>query len=260
MNFIHVFILSLVEGLTEFLPVSSTGHLIITSWFFGIEDEGFVKSFNIIIQFGAILSVLAIYWRQFLPKEKNFGFYKKVFIAFLPAAIIGLVVKKKIDLVLGSIEVVATSLIVGGFILIWSDRFFKKQYGEGKAIEQLSTKDCLKIGFIQCFAFFPGVSRAAATIIGGLAIGMNRKQATEFSFFLAVPTLTGAALVKSLGAIKDIQTSQNLMWLLLGCVLSFLFAWASIKFFIRLISKHGFTAFGIYRIIVGALIFALMIH
>jgi undecaprenyl-diphosphatase len=246
MNIFEVVILSLVEGLTEFLPVSSTGHLILTSALMGIQDEGFIKSFNIIIQFGAILSVLFLYWRQFLPNVK---FYKKILVGFLPAAIIGLAVKSKIDAILGSVEVVAWALIIGGVILIISDRLLEKK-STPKTVDNMSLLDSLKIGFIQCFAFIPGVSRSAATILGGVSLGLNRKEAAEFSFFLAVPTLTGAAALKTLGIIKTIQSDQVSL-LILGTVLSFVFAVIAIKFFIRVVSQYGFSYFGYYRIALG---------
>ncbi|GIL17015.1 MAG: undecaprenyl-diphosphatase [Oligoflexia bacterium] len=247
MGFWEVLILSFIEGMTEYLPISSTGHLIITSALMGIQDEGFIKSFNVIIQFGAILSVLVLYWRRFLP---DLNFYKKLIIGFLPAAVIGLLVKKKIDLILGSVQIVAWALIIGGILLIISDRIFSHQNTHGKKIEDLSWKDCLKIGLIQCFAFIPGVSRSAATILGGLSLGLNRRQAAEFSFFLAVPTLSGAALVKSLGLITTIESSQ-ISWLLIGTGLSFIFALFAIKFFIELVSRFGFKHFGAYRIVLG---------
>lgn len=247
MGFLEVIILSFIEGMTEYLPISSTGHLIITSALMGLQDEGFIKSFNIIIQFGAILSVLVLYWKRFLP---NLNFYKKLVIGFLPAAIIGLLVKKKIDLILGSVQVVAWALIVGGILLILSDKKFAHQNSTGKTVDDLSWKDCLKIGFIQCFAFIPGVSRSAATILGGLSLGMNRRQAAEFSFFLAVPTLSGAALVKSLGLLSAIESSQ-IAYLGAGIVLSFFFALLAIQFFIELVSRFGFKHFGAYRIVLG---------
>lgn len=247
MNWFEVVFLSLIEGITEFLPVSSTGHLILTSAMFGIQDEGFVKAFNIIIQFGAILAVVYLYWKRFLP---NMTFYKKIFVAFLPAAVIGLAVKSKIDLILGSVYVVAVSLILGGIILVWTDRKFETLSASGKKTDDLSLVDCLKLGFIQCLAFIPGVSRSGATIVGGLFMGLNRKEAAEFSFFLAVPTLTGAAFVKSLKLIHDIDQSQ-IIFLIAGTVLSFLFALAAIRFFIGLVSSYGFKFFGYYRIIVG---------
>lgn len=254
MNYFEVFILSLIEGLTEFLPVSSTGHLIVASALMGIAEEGFVKSFNIIIQFGAIASVLVLYWRKFLP---NVSFYKKLITAFLPAAIIGLLVKNKIDLILGSVEVVAWALIAGGLVLIASDYLFPETIGNNsrslRKIDDLTLADCLKLGFIQCFAFIPGVSRSGATIIGGLWLKLSRKEAAEFSFFLAVPTLAGATLIKTLGIIKTIDSSQ-ISFLLLGLVLSFVFALVAIRFFISMVSKFGFKHFGIYRIVLGVII------
>lgn len=247
MNFFEMLILSLIEGLTEFLPVSSTGHLIITSALFGINEEGFVKSFNIIIQAGAISSVLVIYWRSFLP---NLEFYKKLIVAFLPAAVIGLLIKNKIDQILGSVTVVAFALIVGGFILIWVDKKFGNKWDDGKKVKSLSLRQCAVLGFIQCFAFVPGVSRSAATIVGGMFLGLSKKEAAEFSFFLAVPTLTGAALIKSLKIIPTIEASQ-ITTLLVGTALAFVFAYAAIKIFLGLIKKYGLKHFGYYRIVLG---------
>lgn len=258
MNYVEVFILSLIEGLTEFLPVSSTGHLIVASAFMGIAEEGFVKSFNIIIQFGAIASVLVLYWYKFLP---NLSFYKKLIVAFLPAAVIGLVVKSKIDLILGSVEIVAWALIIGGFVLIASDYLFPETIDQPnqklRKVDDLSLMDCLKLGLIQCFAFIPGVSRSGATIVGGLWLKLSRKEAAEFSFFLAVPTLAGATLIKTLGIIKTIDSSQ-ITFLLLGLVLSFIFALIAIRFFIQIVSQFGFKHFGIYRIILGVIILVLV--
>lgn len=252
MNYIDVFILALIEGLTEFLPVSSTGHLILASNALGLNDEGFIKSFNIIIQFGAIASVLVLYWRRFLP---NLAFYKRLIVAFLPAAIIGLLVKDKIDAILGSVEVVAWALILGGIVLIWSDKYFKSDRAT-KTIDTFSLADCLKLGLLQCFAFIPGVSRSGATIIGGLYLGLSRKEAAEFSFFLAVPTLTGASFIKTLGIIHTIESSQ-IGLLIVGCILSFIFALIAIKFFIDLVSRFGYKHFGVYRILLGTVILLL---
>jgi undecaprenyl-diphosphatase len=246
MTYFDVLLLSFIEGLTEFLPISSTGHLIVASHFLGIQEAGFIKSFNIIIQFGAILSVLVMYWRRFLPELE---FYKKLFIAFLPAAVIGLLVKNKIDAILDSVTIVAIAFIIGGFILIWSDRYFKDTEASQK-IQTLTWLDCLKLGFIQCFAFIPGVSRSGATIVGGLYLGLSRKEAAEFSFFLAVPTLAGATLVKTLGIIKTLDNSHWGM-LLAGIVLSFIFAWFAIRTFISIVSRFGFKYFGVYRILLG---------
>jgi undecaprenyl-diphosphatase len=254
MTWIEALLLAFIEGLTEFLPISSTGHLILTSALLGIEEEGFVKSFNIIIQFGAILSVLFLYWRRFLP---NLSFYKKVFVAFFPAAVIGLLVKDYIDAILGSVVVVAWALIIGGVLLIWTDNRFEVQKTSGRVVDDLNHKDCLKLGFIQCLAFIPGVSRSAATILGGLWLKMSRKEAAEFSFFLAVPTLTGASAVKALPLLKTIQPDQ-LGLLAFGILMSFIFALLAIRFFISLVSRYGFKHFGYYRILVGiaVLIFA----
>jgi undecaprenyl-diphosphatase len=255
MNYFEAVLLSLVEGLTEFLPVSSTGHLIVFSSLFGINEEGFVKDFNIIIQAGAILSVLFLYRDRFTLKKE---FYLKIFVAFLPAAVIGLLVKKKIDLLLGSVHVVGAALILGGIILIGYDIFAKKETErKHKGIDDLTYLDCAKIGLIQCFAFIPGVSRAAATILGGLFLGLDKKSAAEFSFFLAVPTLMGAAVVKGHSALGRIHGDQ---WglLLLGIFLSFVFAVLSIRFFIGILERTGWSVFGIYRIILGIAVFALL--
>jgi undecaprenyl-diphosphatase len=250
MSWFEIVFLSFIEGLTEYLPVSSTGHLILTSAMLGIQEQGFVKSFNIIIQFGAILAVLVLYWRKFLP---DLNFYKKIFIAFLPAAVIGLAVKSKIDLILGNVYVVAFALIAGGIVLIWSDKKFQIKNNGGKKITDLGIGDCLKIGCLQCFAFIPGVSRSGASILAGLFFGMSRKEAAEFSFFLAVPTLTGAAAIKTLGIIKTIDSSQ-ILTLLIGTFLSFVFAVFAIRFFISIVSTYGFRHFGYYRIALGLIV------
>lgn len=247
MTWLHAFILAVIEGLTEFLPISSTGHLIIASSLMGIEHDPFVKSFNIIVQTGAILSVLVLYWRRFLP---NLEFYKKLIIAFLPAAVIGLAVKSKIDLLLDSVEVVAWALIVGGFVLIWMDRHLAGRRDQVKTVDSLSVMDCVKLGFFQCLAFVPGVSRSGATILGGLMLKMTRREAAEFSFFLAVPTLAGAGLIKTLPLLKTIEAGQVGI-LLFGMVVAFVVAILAIRFFIALVSKGGFTAFGLYRIVLG---------
>ncbi len=251
MNFLDIFILSFVEGLTEFLPISSTGHLIITSHFFGIGEDQFTKNFNIIIQFGAILSVLVLYWRKFLP---SFSFYQKLVIAFIPAAITGLLIKSKIDLLLDSVVVVAWSLVLGGVVLILSDKIFKNK--GTLTIETMSVKKFIPLGIIQCLAFIPGVSRSGASIIGGMALGLSKKEAAEFSFFLAVPTIAAAALYK-LNSILPTITADQVTSLLIGFVLSFIFALIAIKFFIGIVSKYGFKHFGYYRVIVGSLILIL---
>lgn len=253
MNYYVLIFLSFIEGLTEFLPISSTGHLIIASAFLHIEEDQFIQSFNIIIQFGAILSVLVIYWKRFFPIKIEF--YKKIFIAFLPAAIIGFLLKSKIEALLGSVQVVAYSLLIGGVILILLDRKADKRRNPNLNLENISWKHSLIIGFAQCLALIPGASRAAATILGGLGIGLSREEATEFSFFLAVPTLTAAALYKTYKILPSIQVNQ-LQFLILGTFLSFVFALLAIKFFIHLVQKFGLKHFGWYRIILGIAILA----
>lgn len=248
MNTFEIVLLSFIEGLTEFLPISSTGHLILTSAALGIAEGQFVKSFNIIIQFGAILSVLVLYWRNFLP---NLDFYKKLFIAFLPAAVIGLLLKNKIDDLLDNVTVVAWALVLGGVVLILSDKFFKTS-GK-KSLKDFKLGDYFKLGLLQCFAFIPGVSRSGATIVGGMGLGLSKKEAAEFSFFLAVPTLAGASLVKTLKILPTIESHQ-IASLIAGMILSFVFALAAIKFFIKIVSNYGFLHFGIYRIILGGII------
>lgn len=260
MSLFEVILLSFVEGLTEFLPVSSTGHLILVSALLGINEEGFVKDFNIIIQSGAILSVLFLYWRRFLNwGEAGRKFYLKVFIAFFPAAVIGLMVKKKIDVLLGSVSVVAWALVIGGVVLIWADRWLaRRPIEKQKTIEQLTYLDCLKIGIVQCLAFVPGVSRAGATILGGVVLGMKKTEAAEFSFFLAVPTLIGAGVVKGYSAVDRIQADQ-IGTLLLGVFLSFVFATLAIRIFIKLLGWAGFSTFGYYRILLGAMVLAFLV-
>lgn len=251
MTFLEVFWLSLVEGLTEFLPISSTGHLIVLSSLFGIESDGFVKSFNIIIQFGAILAVVALYWRRFLPIRLTF--YLKLFVAVLPAIVVGFLLKNQLEMILDSTLIVAITFILGGFILIWSDYYFIDESKNTLTIDDLSLKQCLVLGFIQCLAMIPGTSRSGATIIGGLFLGLSRKAAAEFSFFLAVPTLAGAAFLKTLKIIKTIEPSQT-QHLGLGLLLSFIFAVIAVKAMIGIVSKYGYRHFGYYRILLGVLI------
>ncbi len=258
MDMLHAFIMAVVEGLTEYLPVSSTGHLIVTSWWFGLEGQQFTKDFTVIVQLGAILAVLVEYRLRFL---QSLEFYKKLFVAFLPAAVIGLLVKDQIDAILGSVAVVGWALLLGGVVLIFIDRWqpqgssSNSQGGEG--LKDVSYAQALKIGLIQCFAFIPGVSRSAATIIGGVAQGLDRKRAAEFSFFLAVPTLAGATFIKLLKIVPTL-TQDHLGILLMGNVVSFLVGWASIRAFIHYLTRHGFKYFGWYRIALGILILCLI--
>lgn len=254
MTYLEAILMAIVEGLTEYLPISSTGHLIITSYLMGINDDAFTKNFTVIVQFGAILSVVVLYWRRFLTSRK---FYYKLFLAFLPAAVAGLLIKDKIDALLGDVSVVAYALIVGGIALILIDWILARNEGKTSAssvsIEQLSYWQSFLIGGAQCLAFIPGVSRSAATIVGGLGVKLNRKAAAEFSFFLAVPTLTAATGYKLLKVIKTIEPGQ-IPLLLVGNIVSFVVGAITIKKFIGYLSRHGFFLFGVYRIIIGVII------
>jgi undecaprenyl-diphosphatase len=252
MNFIEAIILAIVEGLTEFLPVSSTGHMIITSALMGINEQEFTKIFTVQIQFGAILSVVILYWKRFFT---SLDFYYKLFVAFLPAAAIGFLLGDFIDSLLENVIVVASSLLLGGIFLLFVDRIFNPL--KGKSLEELSYKNSLIIGFFQCIAMIPGVSRSAATIIGGMAQNLNRKSAAEFSFFLAVPTMFAASGYKLLKDYKAIDAS-NLNILIVGNVVAFIVALLAIKFFIGFVTKYGFKVFGYYRIALGLILLILL--
>lgn len=250
MGYIEAVILAIIEGLTEFLPVSSTGHLIIGSSFFGIAEEPFTKLFTIVIQLGTILSVIVLYWKRFF---QSMDFYYKLFVAFLPAVVLGLLLNDFIDELLESPLVVATTLILGGFILLKVDDWFRESYED-----EISYLTALKIGFFQCLAMVPGVSRSGATIVGGMSQKLSRTTAAEFSFFLAVPTMLGATLKKSYDYYQDgfVLNSEQVNLLIIGNVVGFLVAMLAIKTFIDYLSKHGFKVFGYYRIIFGLFIFA----
>lgn len=243
-------ILAIVEGITEFLPVSSTGHMIIASSFMGISHLEFTKMFTVNIQFGAILSVVVLYWKRFFQST---DFYFKLFVAFLPAAVLGFLLNDFIDAMLENVIVVAISLLVGGVILLFIDRIANDTTGE----REISYLDALKIGFFQCIAMIPGVSRSASTIIGGMLQGFSRKQAAEFSFFLAVPTMAAAGGYKLLKTYDTIQAS-DIQTLLIGNLVAFVVAMLAIKFFINFLTKYGFKVFGYYRIILGIVLLALL--
>lgn len=245
MTILHVFILSFIEGLTEFLPVSSTGHLILASAFLKIEPTDFTKAFDIIIQFGAIFAVVFLYYDRL---KWDISFYTKIFLAFIPAAIFGFLFKKKIDVLLESTAVVAWALIVGGIFLLFIDSFFKKNSSVEVTVRQSGF-----IGLAQCLAFIPGVSRSAASIIGAQAVGLTREKAAEFSFILAIPTLTAATLYK-LWKIRALLDSTQSFNLILGIFLSFLFALIAIRFFISILNRYGLKYFGIYRIFLGCVV------
>lgn len=245
-------ILAITEGITEYLPISSTGHMILISTWLGLEKQEFVKNYQVIIQFGAILAVLVLYWRRFLTSKK---LLKNVAFAFVPTAIIALLLEKRVDIWLGSPYVVAWALFFGGIALIASDYFFPAHKSGGSA-EKLNLKQSLLLGVFQSLALVPGVSRSAATIIGGMGLGLSRKEAAEFSFFLAVPTLGAACLYKLLKLFKDnpVMPFQNVSVLLIGSLIAFVVALLAIKFFISLLQRFGFRGFGYYRILLSIVI------
>lgn len=244
----HAIILAIIEGITEFLPISSTGHMIIGSSFMGIASSDYVKMFTVAIQFGAILSVLVLYWKRFM---QSVDFYIKLFIAFLPAAFFGLLLDDYIDALLDNPWVVAINLILGGIFLVVVDRIFAENE-ELQVDQSISKRKALFIGFFQVIAMIPGVSRSAATIVGGLTQKLNRKNAAEFSFFLAVPTMLAATGYKMLKYQMDVGFSMgDVKVLLMGNVLAFVVALLAIKGFIGFLTKYGFKFFGYYRIIVG---------
>ncbi|MEQ8424535.1 MAG: undecaprenyl-diphosphate phosphatase [Cyclobacteriaceae bacterium] len=255
MSVFQSIVLAIVEGLTEFLPVSSTGHMIITSSLMGIADDAFTKAFTIAIQFGAILSVVVLYWKRFFL---TLTFYYKLLVAFIPAAVIGLLLNDYIDALLERVEVVAIMLILGGILFLFIDKIFKETEETGKS--EVNYSNALKIGFFQTIAMIPGVSRSAATIIGGLTQGLNKKAAAEFSFFLAVPTMFAATAYKLLKFYQEGNTfgSNEVVLLLIGNIVAFVVAMLAIKSFITFLTRHGFKWFGYYRIIAGILILILL--
>ncbi|AKD04471.1 undecaprenyl-diphosphate phosphatase [Pontibacter korlensis] len=262
-------ILAIVEGLTEFLPVSSTGHMIIASSLMGINELPITKIFEVNIQFGAILSVVVLYWRRFL---QSFDFYKKLLLAFIPAAVIGFALNDVIDAMLESVVITAIMLVLGGVVLLFVDKWFRNAEKD-----EVSYKNALAIGVFQCIAMIPGVSRSAASIIGGMSQGVNRKAAAEFSFFLAVPTMLAAATYKLITDLLQLELSdlikfdivkiqnsfeviqpEDLQLLLVGNVVAFFVAMAAISFFISFLTKYGFKLFGYYRIALGVVLLALL--
>jgi undecaprenyl-diphosphatase len=259
MTYIESIIIAIVEGITEFLPISSTGHMIITEKLLGIESTDFIKAFTVNIQFGAILSVLVLYWKRFF---QSLTFYYKLFVAFIPAAIIGFALGNFIDSLLDNVLVVAISLFLGGILLLFVDKWFNKP----KEDQNITYLTALKIGFFQCIAMIPGVSRSAATIIGGMSQKLTRKNAAEFSFFLAVPTMLAATGYKLLSNYKVLFfnadqsiNTQNVTLLLVGNLVAFVVAMAAIKFLITFLTKHGFKLFGYYRIALGLLLIILLL-
>ncbi len=249
MTWFQALILSIVEGLTEFLPVSSTGHMILMEGILGMKSNDFIQAFIINIQFGAILSVVVLYWKRFF---QTLSFYYKLFVAFLPAAIIGLSLIHYINELLQSVYVVAVMLIIGGVVLVFVDKWFKNPAKN----QEVTYKKALVIGFYQVLSMIPGTSRSAATIIGGMTQKLTKKTAAEFSFFLAVPTMFAASGYKLLENYKAINVG-NIGILLFGNVVAFVVAMFAIKSFISFLTNHGFKLFGYYRIVVGLVILIL---
>lgn len=259
MDLIKAIIIAIIEGLTEYLPVSSTAHMIFTSSIFGIQEDEFVKMFQVSIQFGAILAVVFLYWKKFF-NFKNISFYLKLGVAVIPALVLGKLFDDKIEAVLGDPVPIAIVLIIGGVILLFIDKLFTVHTVDDE--KDISYKSAVIIGFWQCLAMMPGTSRSAASIIGGMQQKLTRKAAAEFSFFLAVPTMLAVTVYSIF--LKDwnhngleqkgyemLMQGNNLMLFLVGNIVAFLVAVIAIKFFIGVLTKYGFKPWGWYRIVVG---------
>ena len=273
MTILQAIVLAIVEGLTEFLPISSTGHMILAQGIMGMESDGYIRAFTVMIQFGAILSVLVLYWKRFFSANaapsmtfrgkvltnrwKRLGyFYLSLIVALVPAMVIGLLFESYIDKLLSDVSIVAVMLLLGGIFMLFIDRIFS-----AKGKEHPTLLNSFFIGCFQVLAMVPGVSRSMATIVGGMQQGLSRKSAAEFSFFLAVPTMLGATLLKAYKLFKDGGMEifrANATTLILGNIIAFLVAMAAIRFFINYLTKYGFKLFGYYRIVVGAVILLLM--
>lgn len=253
MSIIESIILAIIEGITEFLPVSSTGHMIIGSSIMGIASDPFTKMFTVAIQLGAILSVVVLYWKRFF---QSFDFYFKLVVAFIPAAIFGFLFSDYIDALLERVDVVGYTLILGGILFLFIDKIFEKNI---TSTQEVNYPIALKIGFFQCIAMIPGVSRSAASIIGGLTQNLNKKNAAEFSFFLAVPTMFAATAYSMFKFYKQGGTfgTDQITLLAIGNIVAFVVGIIAIKSFINFLTKHGFKLFGYYRIVLGVVILVL---
>jgi len=251
MTFLEAIIVAIVEGITEFLPVSSTGHMIITQAILGIPPSDFVKAFTVNIQFGAILSVIVLYWKRFF---QSWDFYFKLAVACIPL-ILAFLLDDIIDVMLGSVIIVSVALVIGGVFLIFVDKWFDRPENE---TTRLTYKKAFIIGLIQIISVIPGVSRSAATIIGGMSQKLSRKNAAEFSFFLAVPTMFAASFYKLISNYESLSV-ENLPILLVGNIVAFIVAMIAIKSFIAYLTKHGFKAFGYYRIAIGIILLILLL-
>jgi undecaprenyl-diphosphatase len=256
MSYLQAFIIAVIEGLTEFLPISSTGHMMIGTALLGMKATPFVKLFTVAIQLGAILSVVVLYFKRFF---KSVDFYIKLVVAFIPAAVFGLLLGDYIDAALENLMGVAIALFAGGILLLFVDNWFKNNVLNDE--KDITYPRALKIGLFQCLALWPGMSRSASTIIGGMTQGLTRKAAAEFSFFLAVPTMFAATAKKLLDFYKDglVLNGEEINLLIFGNVVAFVVALLAIKSFIGFLSKHGFKTFGWYRIVVGAILIGLFL-
>lgn len=264
MNTLQAIIIAIIEGLTEYLPISSTAHMGFTATLMGIPDDEYLKMFQVSIQFGAILSIVVLYWRKFF-NFTQWQFYLKLACAVVPALILGKLFDDKIEAVLGNQKAIAITLIVGGIVLLFVDNWFKNPSIHDE--KQISVKKAVTIGFWQCLAMMPGTSRSAASIIGGMTQGLTRKAAAEFSFFLAVPTMLAVTVysifLKKWGIAEEkgyelIMKTDKSFWLfIIGNVIAFVVAMIAVKFFIHILTKFGFKVWGIYRIIIGT---ALLIY
>lgn len=272
MTLFEAIIIAIVEGITEFLPISSTGHMIIASSLLGIHTDPFTKTFEVAVQLGAILAVVVLYWKKFFDPKRIGEFYVKLAVAVVPALLLGFLLSDQIDKLLESPTTVAIMLLVGGIVLLFIDKLFKNsiapaandsisgRVSDSRVIdreEDISFKRALLIGFWQCLAMIPGVSRSASSIIGGMQQKLTRRLAAEFSFFLAVPTMfaaTGYTLLKNYDQIQREQISL----LVVGNIVAFIVAILAIKFFIGFLQKHGFRLFGIYRIVAGIVLLILI--
>jgi undecaprenyl-diphosphatase len=252
MSVLQAIIIAIIEGLTEFLPVSSTGHMILAAAAMGIHEDEFVKTFEIAIQLGAIIAIALMYIQRFL---KSINIYFKLIVAFIPTAIIGFLAYDIIKSYLFNPTVVSISLIIGGIILIWIDKRVTTKESKVVDLDEIPYKNAFFIGIAQCLSMIPGTSRAAATIIGGVFNGLNKKQATEFSFLLAVPTMFAASGYDLLKAPINFSAIQITM-LVLGLIFAFVSAWFAVKLFLKLVEKYGFKHFGYYRIVLGVLFLA----
>lgn len=267
MNTFQAFIIAIIEGLTEYLPISSTGHMIFASSYFGIQEDDFVKLFQVSIQFGAILAVVVLYWKKFFDFSK-LQFFVKLACAVIPALILGKLFDDKIEAVLGNPIPIAIVLIIGGVVLLFVDNYFQNPTILRE--EEVTIKKAVTIGFWQCLAMMPGTSRSAASIIGGMQQGLSRQAAAEFSFFLAVPTMLAVTMYSVF--LKTYETSQlkgyelilksneNTTLFLIGNLVAFLVAVLAIKFFIEIIKKYGFKPWGWYRIVAGSLLLVYFIY